>query len=217
VVTLISHQYIHAMPQLDQDIIDEMEDEFVGLRKFSAIGRFINVTVTTSHSLSTLNKMIQNYGCHCFPQFSRTVGGRGEPVDDKDALCRKLARCHSCVEMDHNNACDADDDGYKYDIDINAGTISCAANTDSCKMDSCLCDKAYAEELGGIWDDNTFNLAHWLSKHNPAATLDYDADCTKTLGSANDQCCGDNPERRPYSSLVSECCADKSIQASGTC
>jgi len=190
--------------------------DFIDDRRFAAIGKFINVTVTTAFPLSTLNKMIQNYGCHCFPNGSRSPGGHGDAQDATDSLCRKLSRCHACVEMDHNNACDPEG-GYKYSIDSGTGAISCNLNTEACKMDACLCDKKFAEDLGAIWDDSSFDYGLWNNKHNALATLDYSATCIKTSGNPNDSCCGSYPDRRPFASIVHDCCPSGNVASLGSC
>lgn len=150
-------------------VASQDEIDFIDDRRFAAIGKFINATVTTTHSLSVLNKMIQNYGCHCFPNGSRSPGGHGEALDATDGLCRRLARCHACVEMDHNNACDPEG-GYKYSVDSSSGAISCTLNTEQCKRDACECDKKFAEDLGAIWDDNSFDYTIWNNKNNALST-----------------------------------------------
>merc|ERR1712048_1526149 len=111
---------LYKTPITLSQILDEndyLDEDQPSARRFSAVGRFINVTVTTTYSLSMLNKMIQNYGCHCYPGYSKTPGGRGQAVDGQDEICRILARCHQCVMLDHGDTCNPADDGYKYEID----------------------------------------------------------------------------------------------------
>jgi len=199
---------------------DYLDEDQPSARRFSAVGRFINVTVTTGYSLSMLNKMIQNYGCHCYPGYSKTPGGRGQAVDGQDEICRRLARCHQCVMLDHGDTCNPADDGYKYEIDNSAGTISCAKNTDQCKMDSCLCDKQFAEDLGAMWDDSSFDLFYWKNKNNnpPGGTFDYDTTCqAQGFGQVNNDCCGTYPTRKPFSNVTFECCTDGSVKPTGNC
>ena len=191
--------------------IDEIDD-----RRFAAIGKFINATVTTSFTLSALNKMIQNYGCHCFPNGSRSPGGVGEPVDAQDSLCKTLSRCHACVDLDFNGACDPEG-GYKYTVDSSTGAISCSSNTELCKQRACECDKKFAEDLGALWDDASFDYTMWNNKNNALATLDYASTCVKLAGNPNTDCCGTYPERRPYSNVVNECCVDGSVKTIGNC
>lgn len=204
-------------------MVSSQDFDFIDDRRFAAIGKFINATVTTSFDLPTLNKMIQNYGCHCFPNGSRSPGGHGEAQDGTDSLCRTLARCHACVELDHNgdfNSVTADCDpegGYKYSVDSSTGALSCGLNTELCKMNACECDKKFAEDLGALWDDSAFDYGLWNNKNNALATLDYSTTCVKQSGNSNDECCGTYPERRPYSSLAHECCSDGSVAAIGSC
>jgi len=205
-------------------MVSSQNVDFIDDRRFAAIGKFINATVTTAFDLRTLNKMIQNYGCHCFPNGSRSPGGHGEAQDGTDSLCRTLARCHACVELEHNgdfNSVTADCDpegGYKYSVDSSTGVLSCTLNTEQCKRDACECDKKFAEDLGALWDDNDFDYGLWNAKHNALATLDYSATCVKQSGNSNDACCGlAYPEKRPFSSMAHECCSDGSVAVIGSC
>ena len=117
-------------------------------RKFSAIVDMLMSTITTSHDAGLLSKMIQNYGCHCFPGYTRSTGGLGAPVDDLDNECRKLYRCKKCVNIEFPGVvADVDQGKYKYNID-GSGNINCNANTDAGKLAQCECDKEFAIELG---------------------------------------------------------------------
>ena len=170
--------------------------------------------MTTSFTFDEFNKRLQNYGCHCFPGNTRIAGGKGAPVDQSDELCRELARCKSCVEMTYPGH-DADQGKFKYSI--NGGAIDCSENTDA-KLDQCLCDKHFAEQLGNIWTDAGFNEFYWSNKHNSAATFDRDATCVAgPSGNTQDACCGASPLWRPYSSTAFECCTNGSIASIGSC
>ena len=102
-------------------------------------------------------------------------------------------------------------------MDHSTGAISCTGNTEQCKRDACECDKKFAEDLGAIWDDSSFDYTLWNAKNNALSTLDYDAVCVKLAGNPNDECCGSYPERRPYSSTVHECCASGQVGSLGSC
>merc|ERR1712147_33797 len=190
-----------------------------GGRKFSATTDFAwsQISSKTSWSMQDFEKKIQNYGCHCFPANGRIPGGKGAPVDGIDAVCRELARCHSCVAMDHGFQGKVSQEKYKYAV--SAGTIDCSSNTDSMKMDQCLCDKHFAETLGNIWDDNLYDLANWTNRRNAQQTIDVQSQCTangSNSGNLN-SCCGTFPTRRPYNDNLFECCSDGSIASVGSC
>lgn len=184
-------------------------------KKFSGISQFAYSQVTTSYELSVFNKMIQNYGCHCFLQSERLAGGKGSPVDEMDDLCRKLSRCHSCVRQDYDYI---DTHWGKYKYDISTGTIDCSANTDEGKLNHCLCDKEFAEGLGAIWDDSSYNIYYWKNKNNIAPTFDPESTCVAKEGpGTTDACCGTFPERRPYASNMFDCCPDGKVKSIGGC
>merc|ERR1712110_360871 len=73
-----------------------------------------------------LSKLIRNYGCHCFPEYTRSTTGAGPPVDEMDSLCRDLNRCKKCIEIEQDagsltGECQNDDvDQGKYDYSVDA-------------------------------------------------------------------------------------------------
>ena len=139
------------------------DDEFdtPELKKFSHIVKMVLTQITTSHDSKTISKMIQNYGCHCFPGMSKIAGGTGPAQDEYDDLCRILSRCHKCVELDHGVTAfsaewNADIGKYRWQQAAD-GSITCNGQTDQFKEDLCKCDSQYAMALGSVWDDSTFN------------------------------------------------------------
>ena len=205
--------------------IENLDNE-VAPRRFSGIMDMIYGVVDTSYSRKVLATMVENYGCHCFVDDSRIPGGKGPPVDQQDSLCRKLSQCHSCVSLDYQNhkkKCDPDVGNYRYTIDGSLKTISCddQKNKDPCKRNACECDKNFALEFAKIWDDATFNRYFWKNKFNIKAgtpTFDMDASCQVTsFGNPKNECCGGYPERKPFNSVLYDCCADGSVKAIGSC
>jgi hypothetical protein len=206
------------------------------LRKFSHINKMLMSQITTSHSSSEISKMIQNYGCHCFPGNSKAAGGKGPAQDDIDSLCAQLARCHKCIEFDHGNfvedgAWDSDIGKYKWSENAD-GSINCDANTEEHKKDLCVCDAFYATEMGKTWDDASYDYTMWNAKNNAAFDFDFENVCTRAPGAISDDCCGTYPARYPYDSSIKmccddagrtyddafyECCADGSIVMMGMC
>merc|ERR1712187_893072 len=90
-------------------------------RKFSAIMDMIMVSgINTGHDEATLSKMIRNYGCHCFPDYTRKTSGVGRPVNDVDGTCRDLNRCKKCIEIEGlSQDCEnGDPDQGKYDYSV---------------------------------------------------------------------------------------------------
>jgi hypothetical protein len=215
----------------------------VGGRKFSAIVEMIMGKVTTALDAGTVSKMIQNYGCHCFPNADsasdRIIGGLGQPKDALDSQCRTLYRCKKCVDMEFPGACDVDQGKYKYTID-DAGNVDCSQNT-GCQLAQCTCDKEFADQVGSFWADADHNGDYWLNKkhvqqQNNAgnAVFEYASDCVaQGTNVTPDACCGNSyPSKIPYAtsnraccatsartynSVTEECCADGSIKAPGTC
>merc|ERR1712134_2874 len=153
-----------------------------------------------------IEKMLQNYGCHCFPGMSRIAGGMGPAVDDKDMACLKLTRCHKCIELDYEGQCDPYFSSYEFSI--KNSTIVCE-NEDPCRQSLCECDKNFAEEIAGIWDDKQFNRFYWLNPRNVQSTGVFefrDVCIAQESISVPDKCCGNGFRRKPYDSGVWTCC-----------
>lgn len=190
----------------------------------------------TNHSYRTLHKMIQNYGCHCFPGQSRSTIGHGPVVDAQDGLCRDLARCHRCVSMDWNakvsgnDVIDVNFAKYRFRITPDGQDVSCERNTEKGKhqsvRDLCECDARFAREIAKIWRDDQFNDFFWLhpktmrlsangklvpppNKFNPAST------CIGNENGKSENCCGSYPNRYPYGSDKA-CCQANTIYNSIT-
>jgi len=190
-------------------------------RKFRGVMDMFYGVSNTKYSRAVLAAFVRNYGCHCFQEQEKIVGGKGKPVDEQDSLCRRLQQCHTCVSMDHTNKCDPDVGNYRYTIDGTLKTISCSENTDKCKRNACECDKAFALDFAAIWDDNKFNRYYWKNKYNLKAgnpTFDMEETCKITgFGSPKDECCGEYPSRKPYNSVLYQCCEDGSVKSVGSC
>jgi hypothetical protein len=189
------------------------QDDGPDPRKYSHIVKMVRTQIAgkTAWSDKEISKRIQNYGCHCFPGMTRIAGGQGPPQDNQDDLCRTLARCHKCIEHDHGVSAfnsEWDDNIGKYRWELTASnSIDCSGNKDQFKTDLCTCDSAFAMALGSDWDDNNFNYAIWDNKHNSLYNFDMENVCQKIPGDGMDSCCGNYPERYPYSSATRNCCA----------
>jgi len=189
----------------------------------------------TSLSYRELHKKLQNYGCHCFPGQKKATVGKGPAVDPQDNLCRDLARCHRCIDMQYNSRLGKNDvidpDFAKYRFKIVDNDVSCQRNTDKGKhqsiRDLCECDARFARELAKIWTDASYNRFYWhfpksmkqIAKGKDiheydapeVAKFDFEATCMETGGGQADACCGVYPERYPYREGDKSCCDNKAI------
>merc|ERR1712110_62938 len=198
----------------DSDLSDE-----VGSKRFRSIKAMVNGMVTSNKS--DIMKYLTSYGCHCYPDRSKAVGGNGSPVDALDAACRDLYRCKRCIEMD-GGECDVDFGTYHFRIEN--GRVDCSRNAD-CELNQCLCDAKFAKEVSDLWSDNDFNTHYWLNpknmrkqQNNGTPVFDADSVCIAPgPGYAPNACCGDYPNRRIYSSTVMDCCDDGSLASVGSC
>jgi len=157
-----------------------------------------------------VEKMLQNYGCHCFPGQSRPSGGMGPAVDSKDRLCLDLSHCHKCIELEHKGRCDPYFSNYQYSINNN--TVNCENNNDPCLQNLCECDKHFAEKMASSWSDK-FNRFYWLNPRNVDSgnTFNFREVCVPKAGiHTPDACCGGAifHEKRPFDSGVWSCCGE---------
>jgi len=233
VFLILNMKFISALPLLA--MVSAQDNDSDGLeRKFSHITAMLQTQVTTTHPSKTLYKMIQNYGCHCFPGMSKAAGGAGPAQDELDELCRTLSRCHKCIEMDHaaevSVQWNSDFGKYRWNLE-NDNSITCGNNNEQHKEDLCMCDAKFAMDLGAYWTDAAYDYTKWNNKNNNLYTFDAEGTCVQTVNEPADDCCGDYPMRYPYPSatrdccdvsgktygLTQDCCLDGSIVSMGSC
>jgi len=217
-----------ALTRLDPELADELSEE-VDPRKYTGIMDMafhklrdhpdFLPTTDASQKRKIFQKMIENYGCHCFPQHKSTAGGWGKPVDAMDEACRSLYRCQKCVNIEYPGACDTIDGGYKYDLIADADkSVSCDAppRIKECASQQCSCDREFANQIYSIWVESSWehNPHYW---HHPAnmkikakngdPVFDRDATCKMGNNVAPDACCGDSyPNKVPYNTNEKACC-----------
>ena len=85
-------------------------------RRYDATLTMAYSQITTSLSLKEFKHKIQNYGCHCFPNYSRLPGGKGKALNEVDSICKSLADCHFCLAKDYDRKFA---DRYRYELDSN--------------------------------------------------------------------------------------------------
>jgi len=117
-------------------------DESPELKKFSHIVKMVVTQITTAHESKTISKMIQNYGCHCFPGMSKIADNSLTCNQNTDQFKADLCACDSKYAMDL--AAVWDDSTYDYSIwdnkkntqftfdNVNTCIRTGALNSDSC-------------------------------------------------------------------------------------
>jgi len=168
---------------------------------------------------------IQQYGCYCFidNRFGATplslAGNKGTPVDDMDKLCLDLYRCHRCIyDFDHPTEACTVESKYRSFFNDATGEVECDDPANSnCQNSQCHCDRIFAMKIADLWtnqngDNYQFNRYYWKNVKNGKAgpTFGYKNTCVSSQapnGQA-DACCGKAGEKKPYSSLMADCCND---------
>jgi len=193
-------------------------------RKFSHIVKMVHNRIAkagSSWDSKTVSKRLANYACHCFPGNSRIAGGAGPAQDGIDSFCKKLAKCHKCISADYGISAitsewDENIGRYRWSEDNN-GELTCDGNDDQYKKDLCLCDAAFANDMGASWNDADWDISLWGGKKNNAYALDYDNTCVGSQGAQQTDCCGNYPNRMPFNVAMQECCSDGTTASIGAC
>ena len=232
-VTVSAEPYQNST--LMQDFANEIDSE-PQLRKFSNILTMVYSQLDTSYSQSSINSFMRNYGCFCFQDGSKAIGGQGKPVDRRDRLCKKLYQCKKCIKLDFsdpNVSCDPDYDAYDMTVSVSQSNdgnidnfdITCNDEINSCKRTTCECDKAFAVDFATTWDDDNYDLSLWYNNRNVKIArkegrelFDKENVCQKiNKNSQKASCCGEGLERKPYNDFLQDCCSDGQARSVGTC
>lgn len=182
-------------------------------RKFNRVLQMVHSQITTNIDYRQVNRMVENYGCYCFPNRGN-LGSSGPAQDEYDGLCRDLYRCYRCIARDFNGF----ESWHNYMFTSNAdGSLSCDSTRNTAEMRAlCECDASFATSLGAIWDDNTYDYTLWNRKGNNEFNFDYSNVCIRGEGVETDACCGSYPQRKPYSTVASSCCSGH-VHPFGSC
>ena len=155
-----------------------------------------------------------HYGCWCFSngEQKNIHLGYGSPIDKIDTACMQLAKCYNCAKMDHGDSCEYTN-GYRFNASVVSEQgdrkLSCLDSENSCQRHLCECDRRFAERLSEEeqnWD---------ISLHSKWSGFDPKANCQRrtfrSVEEDKDMCCGEVPERYPYSSGGGErkCCGSR--------
>jgi len=141
-----------------------------------------------------------SYGCWCDLENPHR---HGKPVDDVDKLCHKHFRCHRCVSMDSSYACSPN---VQYELTFDTATQShfCAAsNTDLCEMEACLCDLELITQM--VRQAPTYDSYQVIDDYNTPVCESPDSPSFPV-----DSCCGEYPERFPFSQVSGKGCCNNS-------
>lgn len=191
-------------------------------------------------------KALHNYGCNCYPdnfaaqnpmddtpELFNHMGANGKPIDSIDRACLEVHDAYKCMIQDYEMGLlnqEAGDGCYHgvnfaYHTDTN-GDIICGpssnpnyANNDKngCRLAACEIERAFAYK---VKDDLADPINFY--KDNKKTMYDIytdDSQCSKNTGGVQrDMCCGEYPDRSPYSQVTHDCCGDPGIiQPFGMC
>lgn len=160
-------------------------------------------------------KGIWGYGCWC--NFGNNLlQGRGQPVNEHDAACKRMQHCLRCAEMDalaDNYACDAKTNQYNSilgqslpNINTNVYSLNSACGQvnegNACGAHICTCEIQLINEiLGLVWVSYTHDPAPRHPDNPFGGSFDYDSNCVVPPPSGpvgkDLACCGKYPVYPP--------------------
>jgi len=172
-----------------------------------------------------------DYGCYCMPvNFDKDdYVGRGDPVDEIDAICRDLWSCYKCAKIDSSDKHCKHSMTYEWYQKIN-GNVKCGdtSHNTQCQSDLCECDANFARRLLSVEDEirDEFRVGKNFKREekcNVKAERELTAARPSLLNNNNNEeiqktkCCGDKLSRVPYKTFKFDCCADQTIKPAGEC
>jgi len=187
-----------------------VQDMRPGLRKFNPL---------TTTSISNIR---DGFGCWCYFD-DDSYQGRGNPLNDVDAMCKVLQQGYECFEMDDGGSCiDPWDVPYARPdlttiVNEDYKTACEAINSgNNCATRACIIESRFSDHFL-----KTFNNG-W----QPEATLlhsdaswDMHASCpikvSANTGVQHKECCGEYPLRFPYKKEGDRACCAGTTYDSG--
>ena len=161
---------------------------------------------------------LDEYGCWCY--FYDNVGrGKGNPVDEVDAMCKVLGEGYECAIRD------SEDEGLDctpWEIAYTAGTgsgrdlyTSCQSlNADACAARACAVEGTFVDNLFAVLISGQ-GIPYSDYSHAQGFDPATDAGCPVkkgTPGSGSEKaCCGAYPTRFPFKTLGGDraCCGGR--------
>jgi len=178
----------------------------------------------------------QSYGCHC-----ASGAGHGAPVDDIDSSCQRNNQCRSCTQIDWSS-CQAQQayfvNGWAPN---NVDGIICVDQENTCSRALCECDLQLVKDIvasNNKWKRSRhlkfgFDIAGCNAESSAglaARGLNHSPPSNNNSSSNTQSCCGNYPQRFPYSTgqksccgsvtyspSVHECCSPGDIRSIGSC
>jgi len=174
-------------------------------------------------------KMLLKYGCYCFPgsfESSKPRHGYGGPgLDELDNACRDLYRSQKCIVEDFANNNEECDPEVVYRWFNDNGQVVCGDENDpayatdplnSCAMQNCNVEREFAFRV------KTITQGSWVSNPDIYDLQDsnYSNFCPATSssgsGTKTTACCGAGLSRKPFNSVVAQCCNNQ-VESFGSC
>ena len=178
------------------------------------------------------------YGCHCLTDIDHInpdyglVGG--PPIDDIDITCKQMGVCYKCLREKYMNKktgeteCVPERTRYRFSFNDD-NSINCSKNKDPCAMDTCLCDKDFAETVAKYesqWQPENHIVRGGFDRKQVCKTSSqsrknnkFETCCNMNnfpyvgyMKTGHDSCCGSKNEYSyGYDSKTQTCCEDNTI------
>jgi len=204
------------------------------VHQVNALGRKLGQTKDMlAHKLNMSDedakKLVRGYGCFCYALSSQTVGPHfnynGDPVDELDALCKKLFRSQKCIALDneaglYDKEC-VIDNAYQWFTDDNNNVIceepnSTKKNPNQCKINMCELENHFTDQVAALYNSGFVQN----DAYDRMDEDEYKNTCAhipnKGKGGQDLACCGKGIERKTYNTVMNVCCNDE-LASPGSC
>merc|ERR1712226_312951 len=182
--------------------------------KFSQFGHFGPMTRQFQGAAGNLLAQYNNYGCWCYFQ-QHYRAGKSKPVNELDALCKRLLQGYECASVDDEN-CAAWEVAYTQPDSLDTSDIlnECEAvnGADTCESRACIIENQFMHDFFNALLISQVDPQ--LETYSHAQDFTVEGGCPTVIGEASArECCGAYPERFPYRTLggVRQCCAPAGV------
>jgi len=171
-----------------------------------------------------------HYGCHCLVDgMDDILAGYGQPVDEIDSACKRYKQCVKCALTDFGTEVCPWYKPYKMTAMVDTETgekhLVCMDKAGYCKNALCECDAQLAKDMAANKSSYNkdfhsryggFNREDECRNNSHGGTGGNGGTGYKGEGREEQVCCGEFPQRFPYSPSKYQCC-DSKISSFGTC
>ena len=214
-------------------------------RALSQQANMLNQLLNSKFPTTTLAwDYLMQYGCYCHQKEEKMPTSKfryhGPALDELDELCRKSYRAQKCLENEYDREFDLSDPmslKYPWYLDTETNEIVCNSEknpkwakkkSNQFRLKNCEIERQFVLEMIDLIENQGYEKNsgfHKLGdqKYQKVCKSDhryyintYESNEFIYAGNSNDECCGVGLSRKPYDTVLAQCCDDK-IMDLGSC